>query len=197
MKMVRKSQANPGPEPKKAEVTITQEHINAANRDRYNTGIFGRRTPEMYARGVKMQNIGGQDVYAVAGSSATMAKGGGDVVFIKNKGSNTFTSAVMKRGATGQPEFQLTDERNLTPDDILDKTATFQGGFITKAEEVVKRGGMIESKGGAISAPERGTSPETTTPPPQGGPGAKAPAGKGSKQERMAGRFTAKKRSIA
>jgi len=147
--------ATPPETPVRGRVVVTDADRLKASNDRYATSLFGERTPEIYAMGMKPSNVGGQIVFSAPGmSSATMTQGRtGNVGFVKNPNNNTFSMVVLGKGGTGM---QFTDDRNLTGAQVLDKMSEFAGGFGKAANKAIQQGGSVETSTGSVSMPKGG-----------------------------------------
>lgn len=149
------NQTTPPETPVRGRVVVTDADRLKASKDMYASSLFGERTPEIYAMGLKPSNVGGQIVFSAPGmSSATMTQGRtGNVGFVKNPNSNTFSMVIMGKGGAGM---QFTDDRNLTGAQVLDKMSEFTGGFGKAADKAIQQGGAIETSTGTVSMPKGG-----------------------------------------
>lgn len=149
------NQTTPPETTTRGKVFVTDADRMKAAKDMYSSSLFGDRTPEIYAMGLKPSNVGGQIVFsAPAMSSATMTQGRtGNVGFVKNPNSNTFSMVIMGKGGTGM---QFTDDRNLTGAQVLDKMSEFAGGFGKAADKAIQKGGTLETATGSASMPKGG-----------------------------------------
>jgi hypothetical protein len=149
------NQTTPTETPLRDRVVVTDADRMKAAKDMYASSLFGERTPEIYAMGLKPTSVNGQIVFSSPGlSSATMTQGRtGNVGFVKNPNSNTFSMVVLGKGGTGM---QFTDDRNLTGAQVLDKMSEFAGGFAKATGKAVEKGGTVETSTGTVNISKGG-----------------------------------------